>query len=51
MWKHPLEIVLDLLLDLIGECSESARRWWKMAFVVVMVLLVVGVSVYLALCK
>jgi hypothetical protein len=51
MWKHPLEIILDLLLDFVGEHSEHSRRWWKMACVVALVLFVVGMCVYLCCCK
>ena len=47
MWKLPVEIILDLLLDVIGEQNERTRRWWKMAYVVAIVLLVVGMCVYL----
>ena len=51
MWKHPVEIILDLLLDVVGEHSERARYWWKMAYVLVLVLLVVGMCVYLYYCR
>ncbi len=45
MWKHSVEIILDWLLDVVGEHSERSRVWWKMAYVIVILLLVVGMCV------
>ena len=51
MWKNPIEIILDFLLDVVGEHCERSRAWWKMAYVIVIVLLVVGMCVYLSVCE